>query len=349
MSKHHQYGKISKDFFNRVIFPNLGIKNTKILVGPTLGVDTCAIDVDKNQVLVATTDPMSFIADIGPGQSAFESVNLIASDLATSGFPPQFALFDLNLPQEMKDSDFKIYWEAINRECKRLGIAIVGGHTGRFEGSESTVIGAGMMFSIGPKNKYLTSQGGSVGDKILVTKGAAIATTGILAYAFPNFVQKKLSKKAVEKSKAYVTYVTTVRDSLVAAKAGANALHDATEGGVLSALYELANASKTGLRVDISRIPVSEETRMICKIFKISPYTSLSEGSVIISCKPSKVSNLIYSLQSSGIKAAVVGELTPPENGILAKDEMGIESPIKYPIVDPYWRAYYGAKKKGLT
>ena len=349
MSKLPRYGKISKDFFDRVIYPNLGMRNAKILVGPTLGVDTCVIRTGRNQVLVATTDPISFVPDIGPKQSAFESVGLIASDLATSGFSPQFALFDFNLPLSMKSSDFKAYWKAVNRECKKLGISIIGGHTSRFEGLNSTVIGAGTMFSLGPEDSYLTSQNGRVGDKVLVTKGAAIATTAILASAFPNLLRKKIGRSNLAKSKAYVKRITTVKDSLVAAKAGASALHDSTEGGVLSALYELASASKTGMLVDISSIPVSEETREICRAFKIDPYTSLSEGSLVISCKSSKVKRVISALRSSGIKAAVVGELTPSRKGIIALDGKGKGFPVRYPVTDPYWQAYYGGKKSGWT
>ena len=178
----------------------------------------------------------------------------------------------------MKSSDFEKYWDALSRECKNLGITIIGGHTSRFEGLDSTVIGAGTMFSLGAKDAYHTSADGRVGDKVLVTKGAAIATTAILARAFPNLVRKRIGEQGLQRSKRYLRKTTVVRDALVAAKAGASALHDATEGGVLSALYELASASKTGLRVDLAKIPVSEETREICRIFGIDPYTQLERG-----------------------------------------------------------------------
>ncbi|MGA2874631.1 MAG: AIR synthase family protein [Nitrososphaerales archaeon] len=346
MQRLPQYGKIGKDFFDRVIYPNLGAKNSHILVGPSTGVDTCVISTGNQQVLVATTDPISFIPDLGAVGSAWESVNLIASDLATSGLSPQFALFDLNLPPTMKSSDFQKYWEALSRECKNLGITIVGGHTSRFEGLDSTVIGSGTMFSLGAKDAYITSADGRVGDKVLVTKGAAIATTAILARAFPKVVRKRIGEEGLRRARRYLRKTTAVRDALVAAKAGANAMHDATEGGVLSALYELASASKTGLRVDLSKISVSEETREICRIFKIDPYTSLSEGSLILSCKPSKVAGIVSTLQSADIKATVVGELTSPRSGFVVKNQAGRKTLIKYPIVDPYWQAYYGAKKR---
>jgi len=344
-----QYGKITKSFFDSVIYPNLGAKNGKILVGPSLGVDTCVIRIGNNQVIVATTDPISYIQDLGPKDSAWQSVNLIASDLATSGFPPQFALFNFNLPPTMKSSMFQKYWDALSKECEKLGIAIVGGHTGRFEGLTSTVIGAGVMFSIGREDEYLTSAGGMIGDNVLVTKRAAISTTAILARAFPNTIKKRAGESVLRKSKQYLRNSTIVRDALTAVKVGVrnngiSAMHDATEGGLLSALYELASASKTGLRVNLSTIPVSNETRTICKIFRINPYICLSEGSLVFSCIPSKVDKVISKLASAGIEATIVGELIPRKMGIV-EVAGGREIPIKYPVIDPYWRAYYEAKR----
>ena len=185
----------------------------------------------------------------------------------------------------------------------------------------------------------------------MVTKGAAIATTAILAHAFPNTIRKKVGEHALRKSKKYLRKTTVVRDALTVVKVGVrnrgiSAMHDATEGGVLSALYELASASKAGLRVDLSKIPVSEETKTICKMFRINPYVSLSEGSLVFSCIPSKVEKAISTLASASIRATVVGELVPQESGIVVADARGKEIPIEYPVVDPYWRAYYGAKQR---
>lgn len=342
---HH--GKIGSEFFNKVIYPNLGARNKKILAGPKTGVDTCAINTVGNQMLVATTDPISFIPDLGPEASAWESVNLIASDLSTSGLAPQFALFDLNLPLSMKESEFERYWVATSKECAKLGVAIVGGHTSRFEGLSSTVVGAGTMFSLGPRDSYHTASDGRVGDAIVMTKGAAIATTAILATAFPKTVENNLGRKRSELARKYLKKTTVVKEALTAAQTGVNAMHDATEGGVLSATYELASASGTGLRLDLSKITISKETREICEMFAVDPYTSLSEGTLCISCSQFKVKKLISALSSAGVDSAVVGELVPRKKGIIAVKD-GRQVPIKYPVVDPYWGAYYDGKRQGL-
>jgi hydrogenase expression/formation protein HypE len=346
------FGKISRDFFQSVIYPNLGKSRNEVLVGPSSGVDTCVVKIATNEVLVSTTDPVSYIAELGPMDSAWLSVNLIASDLSTSGFHPQYAIFELNLPPSIPDSQLEDYWKGISSECEHLGISIIGGHTGRFEGLNSTVIGGGTMFSVGSSNKYLTSGDASIGDRIIVTKSAAVASTGILSKAFPRYVSENIGEDLFAKASDYFRRTSVVNDALTAVKAGVrsegvSAMHDATEGGVLSAIYELASASSLGARVDVGKIPVSEETREICRIFDMDPFVSLGEGALVIACHPSRSPYVISLLAEGGISAADVGVLVSPDLGIFSVNE-DRETPIKYPVTDPYWNAYYQAKHRKL-
>ncbi len=348
------YGKVTRDFFRNVIYPNLGKSRNEVLVGPSAGVDVSIIKIASNEVLVTTTDPISLIPEIGAVDSAWLSVNLIASDLATSGFRPQYAIFDLNLPPVMSDSELETYWKAISRECERLGISIVGGHTGRFEGLDFTIIGAGSMFSIGSSSAYVTSKDASIGDRLIVTKGAAIASTGILSRVFPNSIRENLGDAMVQRGWNYLKQTTVVDEALTAIKVGihsdgVSAMHDTTEGGVLSAIFELASASSLGARVEFEKIPLSQETRSICNLFGMNPMISLGEGCLIIACNPSKSTELITAIQGIGISAADVGVLVTPDRGINTVSVEGVETPIKYPVTDPYWDAYYAAKHNGWT
>ena len=354
MEQAHSYGKPSKEVFDRVIYPHLGAKRPEVIVGPTAGVDTCAINVAGGEVLVATTDPMSYIPELGPADSAWLSVNLIASDLATSSFKPQYAIFDLNLPPSMPSSDFEAYWSALSLECSNLGISIVGGHTGRFEGCDYTVVGGGTMFSIGASNQYVSSKGGTPGDKIILTKGAAIAATGILSKVFPRYIEKNADRKIALKGAEWFRKITVVEDALIASSVGVKedgvtAMHDTTEGGVLSAMYELAIASSTGILVDKDKIPISEETRSICEIFHIDPLRSVGEGSLVIACHPSSAIDIVSALDGKSISSAVVGELKKREYGCKLLNDHGKMSDIEYPVSDPYWNAYYEAKKNNLN
>jgi len=348
------YGKITKEIFDSVIYPKLGASRPEVVVGPAIGVDTCAINVAEGEVLVATTDPMSYIPELGPADSAWLSVNMIASDLATSSFKPQYAIFDLNLPPSMTSNDFQAYWNALSDECRELGIAIVGGHTGKFEGCDYTVVGGGTMFSLGAANRYVSSKGGSPGDNLIVTKGAAIAATGILARVFHNYIEKNTDTETAKKGAECFKEITVVEDALAASSvgvrsAGVTAMHDATEGGVLSALRELAAASSAGLYVEKEKIPVLRDTKSICDLFHIDPLTSVGEGSLVIACQPRYTPDVVSALEKSAIPCEIVGELRQIEFRYKIVDDKGIEGDIEYPVVDPYWNAYYLAKKIGLN
>ncbi len=188
-------GKISPSFLEKIIYPNLGARRAEILVGPSPGADTCVIKIGANQVLVACTDPLSLIPVLGAADSAWMSVNLIANDLATSGLTPQYMMVDLSLPPRMSNELLEKYWNSLSAECARLGIAIVGGNTGKFEGLDYTIVGAGTAFSTGSKNRCVVSSDAKLGDNLILTKGAAISATGILAKVFPRKVSEKINSR----------------------------------------------------------------------------------------------------------------------------------------------------------
>ena len=261
----------------------MGARRRNVVVGPRYGVDNAVVRVGRGNVMVATADPLSYIPALGPRYSAWLSVNLIASDLATSAFAPQYGIFDFNLPPKMPNAQFATYWTHFHNECKRLGIAIIGGHTGRYQGCDYTVIGGGIMYAVGPEDRYLTSAMGQVGDDLILTKGAAIETTAVLARSFPKTVKRALGARLFEQAIAYLKKVSTVKDSLTAASVGVRqrgitAMHDATEGGVLAAILELTNASGVGATIDLESIPVSEETEEVCRLFHIDPLSLPKRG-----------------------------------------------------------------------
>lgn len=327
------------------------MKRREIIVGPRFGVDNSVIRISKGTVLVATTDPLSFVPEIGARDSARLSVNLLASDLTTSGFAPQYGIFDFNLPPKMKDSEFGEYWDAFHRECLRLGLTIVGGHTGKYEGCDYTIIGGGVLFAIGPEKNYLTSAMARDGDDVVLTKGAAIETTAILSRVFPRTVRRALGARLFEMSQRYLRKVTTVEDALTAVTVGVHrngvtAMHDATEGGVIAAVMELVTASGLGLELDLDSIPISEETEEICSLFRIDPLISLSEGSLAIACRPAKTKRLLKRLRSREIGAEKIGNLTSRTRLAYGTNRRG-RFRLRYPKSDPYWEAYWKAIRKG--
>jgi hydrogenase expression/formation protein HypE len=253
----------------------------------------------------------------------------------------------------MGESQFAIFWKAFHNECRKLGISIVGGHTGRYPGIDYSVIGGGVLIAIGSEKKYLTSSMAHSGDEVILTKGAAIETTAVLTRTFPKRVKKALGPKLFALAWNYLGKTSTVRDALTASsigvrRDGVTAMHDATEGGVIAGLIELASASDLGMIVDLESIPISEETRALCYHFRIDPMVSLSEGSLIIGSRPAKTDQILSKLASAGIRSSVVGKLTSSFRGCKAATGQRLRR-LSYPDVDPYWKVYSKGIDRGWS
>src|SRR3989449_9279004 len=234
-------GKAGERILESIIDRSLGASSSRLIVGPAFGLDNSIVRLSRGRVLVATSDPLSYIPLVGPKASAWLSVHLLASDLTTSGFSPQFGLFDFNLPPTLSDASFAKYWGSFHQECKRQGLSIIGGHTGRYPGIDYTIVGGGVVMAIGPEDHYLTSSMAHNGDDVVLTKGAAIETTAVLTRAFPHRVRKTLGGTLFDKAWNYLYKVSTVADALTSSSIGVRhrgvtAMHDATEGGVTAGL-----------------------------------------------------------------------------------------------------------------
>jgi len=338
------FGKPNVQYMSQTVYRLKGKKRSEVLKGPQHGLDVSVVRLGKGKVMVATSDPLSYIPQVGPEASAWLSIHLLASDLTTTGFAPIYGLFDFNLPPAMGNSQFALFWKAFHNECKKLGISIIGGHTGKYPGIDYSVIGGGVLLATGSEKSYLTSSMAHPGDEVILTKGAAIETTAVLTRTFPRRVKKALGPKLFSMAWNYLGKTSTVRDALTASsigvrRDGVTAMHDATEGGVIAGLIELASASNLGMIVNLESIPISEESRALCDHFRIDPMVSLSEGSLIIASRPAKTDKILSKLTSAGIPSSVVGNMTSKFRGCKAATGRGMRS-LSYPDVDPYWKAY---------
>jgi len=251
----------------------------------------------------------------------------------------------------MKDEEFEEYWDAFHRECNKLRIAILGGHTGRYVGCDYTIIGGGVMMTLAPEDRYLSSNMAGHGDSVIMTKGVAIATTGILARTFPKTVEKAYGSSFLKRAQSHFYQFSTVKDALIAASVGlrdegVTAMHDVTEGGLLGAIYELTQASKVGIEIDLSNVIITNEAKLICDLFHVDPYVTLSEGTLIITVKPEKAQEVLNSLESNRIKAKIIGKIMDRQHGRWIRRD-GEKKPLKKPTIDPYWEAYWKALQEG--
>jgi hydrogenase maturation factor len=238
----------------------------------------------------------------------------------------------------------------MHKECEKLGINVITGHTARYENCHYPMVGGATIVGVGELDEYVTPRFCKAGDKIIVTKGPAIEATGIFAAMFPKIIEKEFGVEFNKKARGIFYKMSVVEDALTAVGVGVRdygvtAMHDATECGVWGGLYEVAQASGLGARIEKENIIMEECVPEICRFFGIDPYASISEGTLIIACKAPKAAQVVRALAKKGIKSSIVGELTAKEKGMVLV-EKGREKKLEHPIVDPFWRAFYDAITK---
>jgi len=334
-----------------VVYSSLGKRSREVKLGPGIGLDNGVVSVGGGRVMILTVDPVSAIPAFGMKMSAWLSVHLIASDYATSGNDPEYAMFTYNFPAEMCEVDRKEYIRSVGMECDALGVAIVGGHTGSYPGSGLTVIGSGSMLGFAPERGYVAPSMAREGDTIVMTKQAAIEATCSLATSFPSFVESRVGSDCARRAKEQVKLCSTVADARSARSVGIGArgvssMHDATEGGVLGALHEMAIASEMRFVVHPHEIPITRESRAVCEAFGLDPLKTMGEGALLITCLPEKVPALKRSLSRSGVESAEIGSVERGE-GLVMIDSHGHGHAFA-PHGDGYWEAYSRALGRRL-
>ena len=345
-------GKVTPEVFARVIAPHLGAERPEVIAGPRAGHDAAVVRVGAGRVMAVTTDPLSVIPALGPARSARMACHLIASDLWTTGIPPAYASVDFNLPPHADDAFFAEYWRAMSDAWAELGVAVVTGHTGRYEGCDFSIIGAATLIGVGDEGRVVTPAMASPGDRVIVTKGCAIETAAVAASLCPQRLAQRLDADGLAALRALEPQVSVVADCRAALRVGVHdrgvtALHDATEGGVLGGLVELARACGHDLRVTRGRIPLAPEVRVACEVLGVDPYTTLAEGALIVCARPPHAAAVLDALAAEGIRAVEVGEVLKGSGRVWVGEDDGSVTTLDTPAPDPYWAAYARALHEG--
>lgn len=340
-------GKIDQETFNSFLMQRLGKKNERLLVPPQTGVDAAVIDIGNDQVLIVAEDPI-FAVPAQPWEMfGWYTVHIGASDVAVMGVSPQFMTYSLLMPPETDDRDFRTIVDSIHQAALELDISIVGGHTGYYPGFSAPTIGGVTVMAVARKGAYVTPAGAGPGDEVILTKGPAIETAGILAVLREGELRERYPSSLIEKAKRLCKEMTVVKDCEIAMRAGGvTAMHDATEGGVIGGLFEIASASRVGMEIDESRFIYPPEVRMVCDAFHIDPVAAIAEGSLLITARPDRSPRILQDLKASGIEASIIGRVIEDPDIRTMKRSSGPLIPLQIPQQDPFWPVFFEGVSK---
>ncbi len=300
-------GKLPHDLLEKII-QKAPTKGARVLLGPGLGLDSAILDFGET-CLVAKTEPITFASD----NLGWYAVQIAANDIATTGAKPAWAMFTILLPEGSTTEENVVnITDQLAAACSSLGVTIIGGHTEITHGLDRPIIVTTMLGEINT-SLVVTPAGAKSGDALLITKGVPIEATALLAQEFPDTLRQHLSEQELFDAQKYLYQpgISVLQDALVALSAGkVTAMHDPTEGGIATALWELAQASQKTLLVDPLRIPISPLSAKICGIFNLNPLGSIASGALLMAVDPASKDSILYALTQAGIDAAEIGAVS---------------------------------------
>ncbi|ADT83458.1 AIR synthase family protein [Thermococcus barophilus] len=324
-------GKVPPEKLRDVVFKHLGVRGERVLIKSGIGIDASAIDFGDS-VLVASTDPITGAEK----HIGFYAVNINANDVATFGAKPKWFLVSVLLPENADEKLLKEIMSDIDKSAKSLDIAVIGGHTEVTPGLKKPIV-VGTMLGEVKKEKLVHAGNAKPGDAIILTKGAGIEGTAIIASEREDELVGVFGKEFVERAKAFLWKISVVKEALIANEIGVNAMHDPTEGGIANGLHEMADASGLGFEVHYERIPIAEETRKICEYFNLDPLSLISSGALLIAAPKENADEIVAALKKENLAASVIGEfLGDKKKRIIIRD--GAEKELKQPLSDELWK-----------
>jgi hydrogenase expression/formation protein HypE len=310
-------GKVSKDVLKRLVLTCLGIPNDRVLIGSGVGEDSAVIDMGDT-VLVAKANPITG----AESRIGWLAVHINANDVAVRGAEPRWYMSTVLLPEGADERLLETIMKDQNEACCGLGVSVVGGHTEVTPGLTRPIISGFMLGEVSKKNLIATS-GARTGDAIILTRGAGIEGTGILAVDLRHRLEGLISLDILDQAAEMLKQISVVPEALKVSKiGGVHVIHTPTEGGVYNGLLEVSEASGLGFKIYESRLLLAPETRKICDALDVDPLKLLSSGSLIIVVDPLKARDIVKALTEMSVKANVIGEMTanPLERLIMGGD-----------------------------
>ena len=186
-----ELGKLDRATFDKLILSRLGKKDSSVFIGPQHGVDAAVIDLPGGDVMVVAEDPTFGMPVIMP-YFGWAIVHICASDVAVLGVKPRYMTICLMFPPKTTEEVVDAVWKQVDEECKKLDIAIIGGHTGIYPGMAFPLNGGCTVMGIGKKSQLTPASNARVGDRVLMTKGPAIEAVGLLACQAEASLKSKL-------------------------------------------------------------------------------------------------------------------------------------------------------------
>jgi hydrogenase maturation factor len=286
----------------------------RLILGGQVGEDAAIIDMG-DRYLAAKSDPITFATD----KIGWYAVNVNANDIACMGATPKWFLATILLPEEKTTPDLaKTLFEQIANACQQLDITLAGGHTEITYGLDRPIV-VGHMLGEVAKDRLVLTGGARPGDDLLLTKSIAIEATAIIAAERRDLLQETIPPAELDRLANFLHNpgISVLPEARLAVETGGvHAMHDPTEGGIVTGLWEMAQAAHVGLEIFADDLPINPDCQMLCQRFGLNPLGIIASGSLLIAVSAETTQSLCDSLRRNNIRATVIGRVREAAFGV---------------------------------
>ena len=341
-------GKVPENVLKRSVLRQLKTERKEIQSGAGVGTD-CAIFSFYDGCVISCMQEAAVTVKAHAGcelsshtvtHTMAQLIQKCANNLAASGAEPVAAMVTLLLPETMEEPELKGLMAEAEEKCRELSMDIVGGQTrvmGEIASPVAVVAGYGRRLS-GSDYPYHTLTAAASGQDVVLSKWIGLEGTAFLAECCREKLRSRYPAYLVEEAAGFDRYLSILPEAATAMESGVCAMHDASEGGIFAALWELAERAGVGLNIDMKKLPLRQETVEVCEYCNVNPYQLLSGGCLIMTAEDGQ--RLVKSLHARQIPAVIVGKVTDSKDRILLNGDE-----IRYmdrPIGDELYRFLRG-------
>jgi len=315
-----------------------GAPDPRVVLGPQVGEDAAIVRVGR-QLLVLKTDPVTYASStIG-----WYAVHVNANDIATRGAKPAWFQAAVLLPEGSDEALAESIFKQISKAAKELGVAVTGGHTEVTPGIAQPIV-VGDMHGVMDGGDPVRTSGARAGDALVLTKGAGIEGTALIARERRQRLLDSMTDKEVDRAADYLFKpgLSVVPEASLALRFDVHSMHDPTEGGVAMGVFELSEASGRRATVDLGSVPVLDETRKVCDAFRLDPLGLLGSGALLAAFAPADADKYVRAARGKRMRAVVIGKLGARRGRPMARSADGKVRPLSFSERDEVLKALEG-------
>jgi hydrogenase expression/formation protein HypE len=302
-------GKLDINFLKRLLEKNI-ILDPRVVIGPKIGEDAAVIDLGEgtHRYGVVTSDPITFTAD----EIGYYGVVVNLNDIAAMGAIPKWFLATLLFPEKSDLTVIERVFRQIHDTCQQFNVSFIGGHTEITPGINKVILSGHMIGEV-EKDQLVSTSGARSGDLLLLVKGVCIEGTSIMAREKEaELLKRGFSSSFIRKAKKFIYNpgIDVLRPARIACGVSSvHSMHDPTEGGLINGLIEMAWASEKEIEVDLEKVFVYRESRILCHEFGVDPLGTIASGALLLAVSPSDLSPIEKAFKRNSLPFQVIGKV----------------------------------------